>query len=432
MTEGLFRLPGTNTEVQELRQKLNDGQFLCLAQCTNIHSIASLIKLYFRELPIPLCTFECYDMFVIADGVPIEDCRLDCLKKVLSFIPENNLALLAKLCLFLNEVSQFSDVNRMTPQNLAIVFTPNLLVSYQSSVAPKPVSSGGGGGGGESSSSNGGGGGGMTMTKKRDPKSMMSELVSAQKVICSFIEHSDFFFVSRHKSYSLYCSSADEEEEELVEEEQVDDEESENASENEESENDMNDDNDKNEEDMNENESAADDVVGTDDYSFIENSDQTTYSDDTMTTNTITTTTPTTIPCEETTIATAEHDAVSHLKKANKRGRRISLLINRLKLEESTRPDVENHEDNEQVNDETVSLVTNPSTENTVQSDDNNDVSNTNNSVNVERKKRQNIVSIADEINGSSVQEITLQMQRIARKLGHSAVDLSNRRFTIA
>lgn len=32
----------------------------------DIHSVASLLKLYFRELPNPLCTYQLYDSFVNA------------------------------------------------------------------------------------------------------------------------------------------------------------------------------------------------------------------------------------------------------------------------------------------------------------------------------------------------------------------------------
>lgn len=32
----------------------------------DIHSVASLLKMYFRELPNPLCTYQLYDAFVQA------------------------------------------------------------------------------------------------------------------------------------------------------------------------------------------------------------------------------------------------------------------------------------------------------------------------------------------------------------------------------
>jgi hypothetical protein len=35
----------------------------------DIHNIASLLKLYFRELPEPLLTFDLYDAFIAAAGL---------------------------------------------------------------------------------------------------------------------------------------------------------------------------------------------------------------------------------------------------------------------------------------------------------------------------------------------------------------------------
>ncbi len=88
--EGIFRLPGSNSELQELKEMLNDGKVMHMSDYS-IHTVASLIKLYFRELPVPLCTYECFDMFMLANGVPIPENRLECLKKVLNFMPGPNL-----------------------------------------------------------------------------------------------------------------------------------------------------------------------------------------------------------------------------------------------------------------------------------------------------------------------------------------------------
>lgn len=43
----------------------------------DIHSVASLLKMYFRELPNPLCTYQLYDAFVTAVQTPLSPER-DC------------------------------------------------------------------------------------------------------------------------------------------------------------------------------------------------------------------------------------------------------------------------------------------------------------------------------------------------------------------
>jgi hypothetical protein len=176
--EGLFRLPGSHTEMEMLKEKLNNGQSINFIECENFHTVPSLIKLYFRELPIPLCTFECYEMFVLADSIPVPDARLDCLKRVLAFIPDTNFQVLSILCLFLHEVSQHSEYNKMSCSNLAIVFAPNLLRKEEETKA--------------------------LSKNAKNALALMAELQSSQNVIASFIEHAQFLFVSEAKSYSEY------------------------------------------------------------------------------------------------------------------------------------------------------------------------------------------------------------------------------------
>jgi hypothetical protein len=64
----------------------------------SIHTVTGLVKLYFRELPEPLLTFESYDMFIAASGVPEKDARLQMIRKVLGFIPPTKYRLLKLLC----------------------------------------------------------------------------------------------------------------------------------------------------------------------------------------------------------------------------------------------------------------------------------------------------------------------------------------------
>jgi hypothetical protein len=56
-----------------------------------IHNIASLIKIYLRELPNPLCTHDLYDMFVASNTIPQTSIRLGVIKKVLTYLPKNHL-----------------------------------------------------------------------------------------------------------------------------------------------------------------------------------------------------------------------------------------------------------------------------------------------------------------------------------------------------
>lgn len=78
------------------------------------------------------------DCFIAIQGMP-EEQRNYAIKQVLCMLPKLNLMLLISLCDFLKEivqvkthmflliVSKHKEKNKMTPENLAICFAPNLL-----------------------------------------------------------------------------------------------------------------------------------------------------------------------------------------------------------------------------------------------------------------------------------------------------------------
>lgn len=66
--EGLFRIPGDNAVMQKVKKKLEKGYTVDFSSLNNVHSVAGLLKMYFRELPEPLLTFEHYNMFIAATG----------------------------------------------------------------------------------------------------------------------------------------------------------------------------------------------------------------------------------------------------------------------------------------------------------------------------------------------------------------------------
>lgn len=146
--EGIFRISGDNTKMQELKKDLNEGTWqninyfvgveVDFSKIKNMHNIAGLLKMYFRELPDPLCTYEQYDMFIAAEGknktmyniflgVPDAQARRQCIKKVIRYLPPANNKLLKILCNFLHKITLNSKLTKMTSANLAIVFAPNLL-----------------------------------------------------------------------------------------------------------------------------------------------------------------------------------------------------------------------------------------------------------------------------------------------------------------
>jgi len=89
--------------------------------------VAGLLKQFFRDLPDPLLTNEHYPAFIDAARTDDEIVRRDSLHAIINALPDPNYATLRAITLHLNRVQDASPVNRMSTNNLAIVFGPTLL-----------------------------------------------------------------------------------------------------------------------------------------------------------------------------------------------------------------------------------------------------------------------------------------------------------------
>ena len=65
----------------------------------DIHSVSSLLKMYFRELPNPVCTYHLYEKFVEAAKAP-ENQRLVLMRDVVQQLPPPNYRYEQKLAQF--------------------------------------------------------------------------------------------------------------------------------------------------------------------------------------------------------------------------------------------------------------------------------------------------------------------------------------------
>lgn len=130
--EGIFRQSGDSSEIQRIKDSFNSGQSVDLAK-NDPYAVACVLKLWFRELPVPLFPFDVYESFLAA-GVNqrglskgVLERKLRPLRNHIENLPHANRNLLRYLMLFLNEVATHSAHNKMAAANLAIVFAPNLL-----------------------------------------------------------------------------------------------------------------------------------------------------------------------------------------------------------------------------------------------------------------------------------------------------------------
>ncbi|KAL6443828.1 hypothetical protein ACFW04_001706 [Cataglyphis niger] len=131
--EGLFRIAGAASKSRRIKLSL-DACCLTLATALEYkdpHVIAGALKSYLRELPEPLLTYKLYHEWMTAAKISHNDTRLRALWEVLHKLPPANLENLRFLIKFLAVLTKNQDINKMTPQNIAIVIAPNLIWSPQ-------------------------------------------------------------------------------------------------------------------------------------------------------------------------------------------------------------------------------------------------------------------------------------------------------------
>uniref|UniRef100_A0A4W6C272 Rho GTPase activating protein 22 n=1 Tax=Lates calcarifer TaxID=8187 RepID=A0A4W6C272_LATCA len=127
--EGLFRAPGQTNHVRELQDAFDRGEKPVFDSTTDVHTVASLLKLYIRELPEPIIPFSKYTQFLSCAQLLNKDKEMGIIElgKQVKSLPQVNYNLLKYICRFLDEVQSHSNENKMSVQNLATVFGPNIL-----------------------------------------------------------------------------------------------------------------------------------------------------------------------------------------------------------------------------------------------------------------------------------------------------------------
>ncbi|XP_061666243.1 rho GTPase-activating protein 44-like isoform X1 [Syngnathoides biaculeatus] len=128
--EGLFRVAPSASKLKKLKASLDCGVLDVQEYSADPHAIAGALKSYLRELPEPLMKFELYNDWIQASNIPDQDKRLQALRCACDKLPPANNNNFRYLIKFLSKLTEFQDVNKMTPGNIAIVLGPNLLWTH--------------------------------------------------------------------------------------------------------------------------------------------------------------------------------------------------------------------------------------------------------------------------------------------------------------
>ncbi|XP_004451723.1 rho GTPase-activating protein 12 isoform X4 [Dasypus novemcinctus] len=126
--DGIYRVSGNLAVIQKLRFAVNHDEKLDLndGKWEDIHVITGALKMFFRELPEPLFTFNHFNDFVNAIKQEPRQ-RVAAVKDLIRQLPKPNQDTMQILFRHLKRVIENGEKNRMTYQSIAIVFGPTLL-----------------------------------------------------------------------------------------------------------------------------------------------------------------------------------------------------------------------------------------------------------------------------------------------------------------
>ena len=129
--EGIFRVSGKKDLVENLIVDFQSpSDIVPLHECVDDpHIVSSMMKRFYRDLPEPLFTFSAsLDVYKMLQEIPQsqEKERINGMCKILKRLPPINSLNARFLFEFLNVTTLFAEESKMTFNNLAIVWGPNL------------------------------------------------------------------------------------------------------------------------------------------------------------------------------------------------------------------------------------------------------------------------------------------------------------------
>ncbi|KAM9323022.1 rac GTPase-activating protein 1 [Pholidichthys leucotaenia] len=139
LEKGLYRVPGSERLVKELRERFLQGKpALLLSKIHDIHVVCGLLKDFLRRLKEPLITFKLHQTFMEASLLPNEDNSSTILCQAIADLPKANRDTLAFLMLHLHKVMR-SPQCQMDQNNLARVFGPTIVGHGMSEPSPSTI-----------------------------------------------------------------------------------------------------------------------------------------------------------------------------------------------------------------------------------------------------------------------------------------------------
>eukprot|EP00301_Raphidiophrys_heterophryoidea_P024601 c8045_g1_i1.p1 GENE.c8045_g1_i1~~c8045_g1_i1.p1 ORF type:complete len:382 (+),score=54.85 c8045_g1_i1:34-1146(+) len=128
-SDGIFRVPGSTDGIQKIISEIEQVGALDASriQSSQHNDLASVFKHFFRKLPHPVCPLSSFASIIeLQKNSGTLSPPASSVHSVLISFPPDHLRVFTHTLQLLNRVSCYSDINGMTPPNLAVVFAPTL------------------------------------------------------------------------------------------------------------------------------------------------------------------------------------------------------------------------------------------------------------------------------------------------------------------
>ncbi|XP_074661157.1 uncharacterized protein LOC141913882 isoform X2 [Tubulanus polymorphus] len=128
--EGIYRISGVKSKIQSLKDSYNRGRPVFLYE-HEPNIVASLLKLFLRELPEPVLTTQLMPKFEEASTIKDVRKKVDGFKQLITELPEPNRLLVSWMIVHMTRIIQREKENKMSLQNVSIVLSPTMQISHR-------------------------------------------------------------------------------------------------------------------------------------------------------------------------------------------------------------------------------------------------------------------------------------------------------------
>uniref|UniRef100_A0A1A9UQ51 SLIT-ROBO Rho GTPase-activating protein 1 n=2 Tax=Glossina TaxID=44049 RepID=A0A1A9UQ51_GLOAU len=127
--QGIFRVSGSQVEISNFKEAFERGEdpMADTTDASDINSVAGVLKLYLRELRVPLFPKFYFESFISIAETPTKVDMVRGIRQFLQNLPNCVVIVIRYLFAFLNHLSEYADENMMDAYNLAICFGPTLM-----------------------------------------------------------------------------------------------------------------------------------------------------------------------------------------------------------------------------------------------------------------------------------------------------------------